>query len=402
MMRSMEIIVAFAAAAFLPCVNAQDFRDVAGGRLALELRPRYNVIEEGGYADDARGFTYRAIVGWRSAPWNGLRATVEGIATGPIGSKRWNDDGSQIGTSPYPLLPDPDHAGLNRAFVDFTGVEGLHVRAGRQGVRLENQRWVSDNDFRQIPQLFDGVSAAWTGVPSTILEAGWFGRMRDTSGNDKSLRLVTLRAAYNPAPGHSVAAYGVFHDQPDNVAFTGFANESYHVAGVRAEGEFSLPIGVEMPYTAEWARQRPYAGGDSRIRARYWRAGAGLEHGPVLARFDYETRGSNGGVYGLQAPLTDFYAFNGWTLNYFNVPRQGLVDRWLTARWNAGPVTLYGEAHRFRPDVGGGNYGRETDLGATWDVQPGLTVRLQHARYDPGTWADSRIRKTWLTATFTY
>jgi hypothetical protein len=119
-------------------------------------------------------------------------------------------------------------------------------------------------------------------------------------------------------------------------------------------------------------------------------------------RFDYEVRGSNGGAYGLQAPLTDFYAFNGWTLNYFNVPRQGLVDRWLTARWIAGPVTLYGEAHRFRPDVGGGNYGREADLGATWDVQPGFAMRLQHARYDPGTWADARIRKTWLTATFTY
>lgn len=385
----------------LAAAAADDDRELAGGRLSGELRPRYNHIEEDGYPEVAEGWTYRATVAWRSAPWNGARVTIEGISAGPLGSKNWNEDGSAIATSPYPLLPDPRHAGLNRAFVDYTR-DDVRLRAGRQVLRLENQRWVSDNDFRQVPQLFDGVAASWTGVPLVILEAGWYGRMRDTSGNDKALRLATLRAAYNPAPGHSAAAYGVFHDQRDNAAFTGFANESYQVAGARAEGELDVPGDLELCYTAEWARQRPYAGGDARIRATYLRLGGGLEHGKLLVRYDHEVRGSNGGQYGLQAPLTDFYAFNGWSLRFFNAPREGLVDRWVTARYAAGPLTFYGERHRFDPDVGGGDFGRELDLGVTWDLAPGLAVRFQHARYDPGTMSGERVRKSWLTASWSF
>ena len=119
-------------------------------------------------------------------------------------------------------------------------------------------------------------------------------------------------------------------------------------------------------------------------------------------RFDHEVKGSNRGVFGLETPLTDFYAFNGWTLNFFNTPRVGLVDRWLTARYAVGPVTLYGEAHRFKADFGGAGLGREADLGVTVDLGHDANLRVQHARYDapPGPPAD--IRKTWVTLSWNF
>jgi hypothetical protein len=342
---------------------------LARGRFTLELRPRYNRIDETDHAKRTEGGTVRALAGWRSAPWRGLRLTVEAIHADHIGRKNFNDDPALLATSAYPLLPDPRYSGVNQAHVEYAG-DSMRLRAGRQVVRVDNQRWVSDNGFRQIPQVFDGVAAAYTGIDNTQLEASRFWRVRTTSGVTNSLALSVLRAAWNPLAGHSLAAYAYFHDQAQNGAFTGFADSSYRVAGVKAEGAAMRFDTIDVPYIVEYAQQRPYAGGDYRVRANYWRAGAGLASTNWTARYDYEVKGSNSGRYGLQMPLTDF--------------------------------TLYGESHRFRADYGGRNLGRENDIGLSYELES-WAARLQHARYDPGTGTpDPGIRKTWLTLTYTY
>ena len=376
---------------------------VAAGRLVLELRPRYNRIDETDRALRTEGGTFRAIAGWRSVPWYGLRFRIEGIHADHIGPKHFNDDPSQLPSSPYPLLPDPRHTGLNQAYVEYANAEGWRLKAGRQVVRMDNQRWISDNDFRQIPQLFDGARVAFAGIENAEIEAAYYRQIRTTSGETDSLKLSVLHAAWNPLPGQALAAYAYFHDQPENASFTGFANNSHRVVGMRLEGALGRGCPIEYPYLLEVARQQAYAGGDSRIDARYWRVGAGIATDSWTVRADHETKGSNDGLYGLQTPLTDHYAFNGWSLHFFNTPRNGLRDRWLTGRYAVGPVTLYAEAHRFKSDFGDLDYGRENDVGVTWQALENLTLRLQHARYDPGAGSNQpHVRKTWLTLTYAF
>ena len=404
-MRTRLFPTVLAAAAALAC-RAEDApslrvdQALANGRFTLEARPRYNRIDESNHPLRAEGVTMRTAAGWVSGAWRGLRLTAEILNASHLGPQHFNDDAAQFATSPYPLLPDPKYTGANRVHLDYDG-ETVRVRAGRQLVRLFNQRWVSDNDFRQIPQLFEGVAATWTPLAATELGASRFWRVRTTSGVTSPLALTLVQAAWNPAEGHSLGAYGVFHDQAQNGAFTGFANNSYRVVGLRAEGAFALPHALEALYVAEYAQQRPYAGGDARIDANYRRLGAGLACAYGTLRYDEEVKGSNNGRYGVQMPLTDFYAFNGWTLNFFNTPAVGLRDRWLSARATLRPVTLYAEAHRFRADFGGRDLGRELDAGLTVSARANLVARLQHARYDPVE-GGSTIRKTWLTITYTY
>jgi hypothetical protein len=372
---------------------------IAAGRFALELRPRYNRIEETDKAEVTRGGTARAVAGWRSAPFEGFRAALEAIHTDTF-AKDFNDNPALA--SDYPLLPDPRYTGLNQAYIDYAS-DALAVRAGRQVVRLDNGRWLSDNDFRQIPQLFEGFSARYAMPAGTELAGAYFDRQRTTSGDLRSLKLTLLHAAWNPVPGHAMAAYAIFHDQAQNGAFTGFADNSYKVAGARAEGAFAVRPWLQLPYTLEAAEQRPYANGDERIRASYWRAGAGAGSSAWTLRYDEERKGSNGGQYGLQMPLTDFYAFNGWTLHFFNTPRQGLRDRWLTGRYGVGDFTFYAEGHRFRSDVGNVDFGREVDMSVTYAWGEHLVARLQHARYDPGSGTpDPAIRKIWLTVSLAF
>jgi hypothetical protein len=406
-LRAVGALVAILAACFARAEDAAEAFSIADslrhGRFSLELRPRYNRIEESNYPEVSTGGTVRAVAGWRSAPYRGLRLAVEAIHADHIGRKEFNDDPGLLFSSPFPLLPDPRHTGVNQAYVEYAGVEGPRLRAGRQVVRLDNQRWASDNDFRQIPQLFDGVSFAHAPFDNTEVSAGQFWRVRNTSGTTASLKLSTLRAAWNPAPGHSLSVFAVLHDQAQNGAFTGFADNSYRVLGAKADGAVTGLRAIDILYTAEYAQQRPYADGDTRVRADYWRLGAGVGSAAWTARYDYEVKGSNNGMYGLQMPLTDFYGFNGWTLHFFNTPRQGLRDQWLTLRYSIAPFTLYGETHRFRSDYAGIDFGREHDLGVTYAFGESCVLRLQHARYDPGAGTpDPRIRKTWLTLTYVY
>jgi hypothetical protein len=376
---------------------------IAGGSFWLELRPRWNHIEESDKPEAAEGGTVRMIAGWRSAPWHGLRLTLEGIHADHWGEKHFNDDPANIPISPYPLLPDPRHTGVNRAFVEYAHEAGLSARLGRQRVELDNERWVSDNDFRQVPQLFDGVALEYAGLASTRLAAGYYSQLRSTSGKAEDIRLTVVNAAWNPMAGHTLGAFAYLHDQPNTAPFTGFQDESCRVLGARAEGIIARWGEVELPYIVELARQRPYADGDARIEARYWRVGAGLSTGRWMVRADYEVRGSNDGLYGLQIPLTDFYRYNGWTLKWFTNAREGLRDAWVTGRLAIGRVTLYAETHRFESDFGGLDFGRELDAAIAWEIVPSAVLRLQHARYDSGSGRDyADIRKTWLTLTYAY
>jgi hypothetical protein len=378
---------------------------ISRGRFTLELRPRYNRIDESDKAERTEGGTVRLTAGFESAPLQMTRVIVEGIHANHV-DPHFNDDPAFINTSPYPLLPDPRYTGFNRVYAEYQGVEDTRIRVGRQRARLDNQRWISDNDFRQIPQLFDGVEAVYTGFANTELYGAYFGRVRTTSGNTNELDLTLLHAAWNPAPGHYVSAYGYFHDQPQNGAFTGFANNSYRVIGVRLEGTAARWLGlagVDVPFEVEFAKQRAHAGGDARIDASYWRVGGGIAWRETVARLDYEVKESNNGAYAVQMPLTDFYAFNGWALHFFNTPRQGLRDGWATLRHRWRDFTLFGEYHRFRSDFGGIDFGRELDVGLTYAWNENATLRFQHARYDPGAaTADARIRKTWITFTWKY
>jgi hypothetical protein len=268
---------------------------------------------------------------------------------------------------------------------------------------------VSDNDFRQIPQVFTGVALRAPVGAATEVRAGHFTRVRGSLGMESDLKLSFLQAAWNPAPGQAVLGYLMWHDQPQNSTQTGLANSSYQLAGLRWHG--SLQQGADVTgrwlYHVEAARQRAFAGGDSAVRANYLRLGGGWSGqamgGEWTLRLDHEVKGSNAGRYGLQTPLTDLYAYNGWALQFVTTPREGLRDTWLTVRKPLGGVELFGELHRFRADTGGGKLGRELDVGMIW--RPGgwlgKDTRLiaQTARYrQPG----NDVTKLWVALDWRY
>ena len=81
-------------------------------------------------------------------------------------------------------------------------------------------------------------------------------------------------------PTDALAGYGYFQDQKDAIASTAFqatapADTSNQSVGVRADGAHPINADWKILYTAEYAKQAHYSGGDSRIDATYTRLGIG-------------------------------------------------------------------------------------------------------------------------------
>jgi hypothetical protein len=316
-----------------------------------------------------------------------------------IPPKRFSDDPAAF-ASPYPLLPDPRYTGLNETHLTWTPTPDWSVRVGRQSMRLGNERHISDDNFRQIPQLFDGLSVRGSPADGTQLTLGQFNRLRTRFGTTESMQLTLMELATNPVRDMALAGYAIRH-RPQANAFDifrfGVADLSNWVVGAIVDGSHPLSSDVRGYYTFNLADQRS-TDDAATLRARYWRAGLGAGWRGLVVRADHEVKGSNGGRYGFQTPLSNQYAFNGNSLTFFDTPVTGLRDSWATLRWEQGPWSALSEYHWFRSDYGNRQYGREFDANVTYTISPRAYVRAQWARYRPvagGFGTD--IDKVWLT-----
>ena len=372
--------------------------EVAALGLRFETRIRYVNIEESDKRLPVDVTTARAVLGadWTLTPT--LKLTAELIHSDFLPPKRFNDNPAAF-ASPYPLLPDPRHTGVNELHLSWTPNSEWLARIGRQSVKLGNERHISDDSFRQVPLLYDGLLVRGSPMTRSQLTAGQFNRLRTRSGTTERMQLTLMELAMNPVRDVSVAAYAIRHrpqSQASNLLRFGVSSISNWVIGAVVDG--SYPLGeMRGYYTLNVADQRS-TDDASALRARYWRAGAGAGWQGLVVRADHEVKGSNGGRYGFQTPLTNQYAFNGNALAFFDTPVTGLRDTWATLRWERGSWSVLSEYHWFRSDFGNQRYGRELDFNLTYSINPHAYVRAQWARYRPGAGGfGADIDKVWLT-----
>lgn len=367
-------------------------------QLRLDTRIRYANIDEVGKPKRVDVITARVVAGADIAITPQLRATLEIIHSDYVPPKRFSDDPAAF-NSPYPLLPDPRHTGLNEAHITWTPGQDVLARAGRQSLRLGNERHVSDDNFRQVPQLFDGLLLRAAPLPGSQLTLGQFNRLRTRFGSTESMQLTLAELAMNPVRDVSVSAYGIRH-RPQATPFDefrfGVTDVSNWVLGGSVDGSYQFGD-VRTYYTLNVADQRGVSG-QSQLHARYWRTGLGASLGGWVLRADHEVKGSNGGRYGYQTPLTNQYLFNGNALVFFDTPTTGLRDTWATLSWQGGQWSILGEQHWFRSDSGHQRYGQEFDATMIYTLNPRAHLRAQWARYRPAVGGyGTDINKLWLT-----
>ncbi|MEK8090945.1 alginate export family protein, partial [Thermithiobacillus plumbiphilus] len=306
-----------------------------GGKVDLQLRPRYEYVHQAGRAEDANAFTMRTLLGYSTKPFAGLGASLQFINIAHLGSDDFND--LTNGQLAYPVVADAETTAVNQAFLSYQGLPGTLIKAGRQIIKLDNDRFIGNVDWRQNMQTYDGVSIENKSLPGTTLFAAYINRVKGSYANFQapagqnlqSVRLSLLHAGFTPFKGTTLSGYGYFYEdrsQPESTA----SSISSGTTGARLNGDY--PLGsYKLLYTAEYARQLGYRDPRPGIKADYWLLGGGMSAGMLSARFDYEVLGANDrGTYGFQTPFATKHAFNGWADMFLATPATGLQDAFFT------------------------------------------------------------------------
>ena len=330
-----------------------------------EIRPRYEFVDTDDAVRNASAFTNRLTLGISADLFqvDGLSTYLE--ATNVAGSgDYWDLSNGDIGDKGvYNVVADPSQTRITQAYIDYATGKTL-IRAGRQGVNLDNQRFIGTVNWRQMPQTYDAAAIINNSVENLSLLAAYVWHVNtifdeDTVkpvGDGFDTGTVLLHASYKMMNALTLTGYAYMIED---------VHDTY---GIAATGKFALGANTGLSYRAEYASQTDPSFEDltknKTADADYFNIEATLNMSGFLAGARYEVLGAgNGGNAAFSTPLATLHGQNGWADMFLGTPDDGLVDVNGMIGYKA---KGFGVAkivyHDFSSDRGNTDYGTETDI----------------------------------------
>jgi len=401
----MRLTIACAAAALVAPApaGAQDIKPL------LDVRSRYEYVDQDGFDREANAWTLRARGGFEltSGDWMLL---VEGEATAAL---REHYNSGLNGKTNYPLVADPENIELDRLQIQYRGLPKTLVTVGRQRINIDDQRFVGASGWRQNEQTFDAVRVEYGDPKSLRADLTYSWSVRTIWGIDgRGARPQAIEGnnvfatVSHPTVLGTLSGFAFLVDQ-DEAAVQGFqlSSQSY---GFRLTGARSLSRSTRLNYAVSYARQSGYHRNPNDYQANYWLADVGVERGAVKLGLGYEILGADEGLplTSFQTPLATLHKFQGWADKFLTTPPNGVRDLYASAGYGRkGPLGFDSVSagviyHRFRSDRLDLHYGDEWD--AQLSAKKGrLTATAKFAAYDADEFATDTT-KFWLQFEWAY
>jgi len=170
-----------------------------------EIRPRYEYVDvDNNGKDKADAYTNRLTLGIGAdfMQIDGLSVYLEG--TNVMGSGDFFSTANNKVN--YEKVVDPDQTRITQAYMDYKFSDTL-IRVGRQGVNLDNQRFIGTVNWRQMPQTYDAAAIINNSIENLSLMAAYVWRVNTVSEADFDTNTVLLHAAYTFMPELTLTAY---------------------------------------------------------------------------------------------------------------------------------------------------------------------------------------------------
>jgi|694.fasta_scaffold142070_1 hypothetical protein len=376
---------------------------VLNGKPILDLRGRWEEVEQTNLSRDAEAYTLRTQLGWRTASYDGFTGLVEISNVSRLAAEHYNT--TVNGKTQYPTVADPALTRLNRAQLDWTPGKFLNVTLGRQRILLDDQRFVGDVNWRQNEQTFDAgridsVLGPWS---ATYAYIGHVDRVfGDTQSWNARSHIANL--SFKATPGLTVTAFYYGLEFRNHLA--GAKAASTETRGIKAAVGATVES-WKLTYAGTFARQSPYGVNSTHFGATYSELDAAASYG--LATFKLEGESLSGdGVHAFATPLATLHGFLGWDDVFLTTPAKGLkeVSEAVTLRspWKH-PWLLSDEATvrhlDFETERGRSNLGDEWDMQNLAKLTPNLALLVKYADYKGVVGSPSR-RKFWLSLEYIY
>jgi hypothetical protein len=379
---------------------------IAKGRPVIDLRARYETVQDASKSVDANALTMRARLGYETGAWNGL--SVQADFDQIWGNDAYNS--TRNGRTAYPVVADPAMTALNRLQLTWQSDFATRFVVGRQRLLIGNQRFVGNSGWRQHEQTFDAISAVNNSLEGLTLSYAWLYRINRVYGPNPPVPSNTPAAAagqasyfksdshimdgiYTGVPGLRLEAYAFLLDLsapgyatlPTQISAT--ARLSTATYGGRGDYGLALGEGLGAKLTGEFAHQTNYAGNPLSFGLNYWLGEGSVTWEGLTGLAGYEVLEGNGTI-GFATPLATLHAFNGWADLFLTTPANGLKDFYLRGTYAlpadflmAKTLNLNATWHDFRTDSLDRAIGGEWDLSAELVVDANLSVMAKYADY---------------------
>jgi hypothetical protein len=351
-------------------VEPQSFSFLSNVKAHGEIRPRYEYVNTNNTVGNASAFTNRLMLGVSAdlLSVDGLSTYLEAINVSGSGNYWDLSLGDIADKTLYNAVADPSQTRITQAYVDYV-FENTGIRAGRQGVNLDNQRFIGTVNWRQMPQTYDAVAVTNNSINGLSLLAAYVWQVNTIFDNDTTKKTLINPDGDNFNTGTVLlhAAYK-FSNALTLTAYDYMIEDIHDTYGIAATGKVKLGEGTTLAYRAEYAKQTDPTFDNKTINqtadADYYNLEANLNFGGILAGARYEVLGAGSGTNAaFSTPLATLHGQNGWADVFLTTPIDGLVDTNVMLGYKA---KGFGVAkvvyHDFSSDRGSINYGTEVDV----------------------------------------
>jgi hypothetical protein len=390
-----------------------------GGKVSLDLRYRFEEVDQDGFDRDAYASTLRTRLGYQTGEWNGLSATLQAANVLVVGQYTLYNSTTN-GVTNRPVVADPKYTEINQAYLQYK-YGSFAAIGGRQVINLDNQRFVGNVGWRQNDQTFDAVTLKSGIVPRTQLFYSYLGNVNRVTGPDNGAlpadlsgdtSLLNAKVDLGAVGSLVLFDYLLKFDDADNFPAAVSENLSSNSYGVLYAGNHAFSETTKLNWSGSWARQSD--SGDSTLNydADYYLLEGGVTVGSYGLKIGYEVLGGNDqpGTTGFQTPLATLHAFQGWADKFTTTPQAGVEDFYVGGSAGFGDLALQLVWHDFQAEsriapnlTYGSSYGSEWDASAGYKfgAKKRYEALAKFASYQADEFATDTT-KFWLQFTATF
>jgi len=398
------LITAFIACCQSPSLAQNSIPDAfANGNAALDVRYRFESVDEGGFSENAEAGTLRTRLRFTSGGARGWTAGIEFSDVRALGHDEYN---AGAGATPdrvrFPVVADPEDTRLNQAWLQFRPLLGLKLRAGRQRIKLDNDRFIGNVGWRQNEQTYDGGSMRWKpgGMDFFYSYVTHVNRIFDSSvsAGDHAHDTHLFNVSGELAQAHTLTGYLYrIEDQDQQVL-------SNRTLGLRYSGSSELAEGRSIDWLAELAHQIDTGANPVDYSAGYMHVRAELNTGALINPFAGIERlgGARREGAAFRTPLATLHAFNGWADRFLATPDRGLEDIYAGAAGTRGRFAWTLIWHRFESETASVHFGDELDGSLSVKLFDRADVLLKIAHFESAGQKRSDTTKFWAQLSFAF
>jgi len=375
------------------------------GQITFNLRYRFEHVDQDGI-ETANGDPIRLRLGYMTPEFSGFQAFAEFEGNTPVFADDYNDKTN--GKTDYAVIADPSEGELNQAWLSFDTISDTVIKAGRQRILLDNQRFVGAVGWRQMEQTFDAAKLINVSVDNFTANATYIWNVRTILSKNVNMGSPLVNLKYSFQGVGTVTGYGYWLDYSDPDDSGPFAYAfSTQTLGLRFNGKTAMNNNLKLLYTAEYATQSDFQDNPENYTADYYHFMGGLtipNTGSILTnitgKIAYEVLGSDKNV-SFKTPLGTNHGFNGWADLFLTAPGGGLRDTYGVLSSSVAGVKVDLIYHDFQADTGGSDYGTEFDAMLTKKIGTHYTVQAVYANYNADKYKTD-TEKLWLQVTIAF